>query len=894
MKNKKISYVLKMHSYIKKKRLFRSYALILCITLLCSFFQNDELVSAKAKRQQQNIVKVESDNDIDTTEYTLEDMSDVVKNVVYSSEKEPYCIVNDDIDVDNSVTVKNTDGSLTTHIFPYNIKENDGKRVRFVGKKIKTQKRDGYDYVDDSGNIVRRFSKDIDNGIKLENNNTSVELSPMGIVKKSEFQTKNRDYKLSKSIKGITYKDAFSENIDVEYIAEANGIKENIILDKYEGIHEFCFKINTNGLVPDTLFSNEGSIQLINPQNNKCEMVINPVYAFDSYSEENEDERHVTINNSMRLEQINNIEYKLIIDIDEEFLTSSSTVYPVTIDPAITIPSNQMENTMVFRDNPNERISWSTIMFVGRHNVEDYGMTEMYVRLKDISEYKYISPKNINSVTFNIYEWSGHTFPARIELYDLFSKNWQKDEINWNNRPSTCGVAQSYVDYPPSERWSNFDITNLFKKWLSYELKEGSGFSKDYGFCLKATPDNEHSRYYYSVNDSQRPPTITINYREDMSVSNDIYYLRNCEELVRYDGDNNEYHVPKYLDAHIDEEEAIVYPFKGQSNQEWKIEMDPKTGLYKLYNMYYYGFENLALDTATTKDGSKVDFWNADSTGSWIKYRLVKNSDNSYRIMPQYGEKNRALTFVNNDEDYISKCVFTEYKGLKSQKWILEKAPNFNMKQRTIDVNVVLDTTFRKAYGSKYMEKIKSEFSISNVPFQHVFNIDFNEKYINDYDHFKNKYCPVSDYAEACDPILCGTDCSKHHRGWEQGKNALIKYYTASDNPRGFAVGIVGTGLCYADDVYCEPTGGLTDPGGQYAIIPKPSASNWDNLGSIRRQQHEFTHFFGIDDGGNPCTVNQRCIMSGGFEHSVFSDIHNIWCENCMRNIHDFIEIYWK
>ena len=88
-----------------------------------------------AKEQHDFYTKSESIDDIDTTEYTLDDMTEVVKNIVYSSDATPYCLVTNDIDADNSVTVKNTDGSLTTHIFPYDVKENDGGCVRFIGKK---------------------------------------------------------------------------------------------------------------------------------------------------------------------------------------------------------------------------------------------------------------------------------------------------------------------------------------------------------------------------------------------------------------------------------------------------------------------------------------------------------------------------------------------------------------------------------------------------------------------------------------------------------------------------------------------------------------------------------------------------------------------------------------
>ena len=175
-----------------------------------------------------------------------------------------------------------------------------------------------------------------------------------------------------------------------------------------------------------------------------------------------------------------------------------------------------------------------------------------------------------------------------------------------------------------------------------------------------------------------------------------------------------------------------------------------------------------------------------------------------------------------------------------------------------------------------------------------IFNIAFNEIYINDYIYFKNSECPSIPEYDKCNSEICGMDCSKHHTGWEQGYIAL-QQYPPSINPRGFTVGIVGTSICNVNKKNeHHGVGGLALVGEQYSIIPKPSANHWNNLGSIRRQQHEYTHLFGIHDEGNPCTKNQRCIMSGGFDYSTLDELYNIWCENCMNNIHNFVESHWE
>lgn len=832
---------------------------------------NCSLIKAQ-KTNMQNIIKKESYYE----NYTLENMPDVVKSVVNRSNKKTVSLSKIDANKKNRVTLVNEDGTKTTHIFPYDIKYTKDNKINFISDKISFSNEKDYDYKNSDGDITKSFSKNIDTGVKIEHNGKSVKMYPLSALDKKMTPIKKNDtIKCNKKNNGIVYENIYTNNINIEYESAINGIKENIILSKYEGINVFSFIINTNGLIPQKMYAENDSIALLDPKSKNVEMIINQVYAFDSASNEI-DGKHVTLNNKISLEKTSNEnEYKLSVIVDKDYLQDEKTIYPVTIDPALTIPSGYIQNTMVYELSPNERNWWSSIMFVGKHNIENFGDCQMFIRYTDIDKDTYISPSFIEQVYFNIYEWSGHTYPATIELYDLSSKTWTYDGINYINKPSTYGTRQSHINYPPSNTWSRFDITNLFKSWLKNRLNEG-GFSNDYGFCLKATSDNLHSRYYYSSTDSKNPPTITISYREDTSVQNDVYYIKNK-------------HTNKYLDADIHyDDKVITYPFKGQANQEWRIEIDSETGLYKLYNLWF-GYDGKALDTDLFSGKSKVGLWPGNSNGAWVYYRLVKNRDGTYRIMTSYGQNNRALTSGNNAEEYITDCYFSNYTDSDEQKWILEKATLLNMPERTINVKVVIDQTYRNEYKS-YYSTIKKEFENANYAFKHIFNISFNQIYYAD-TNMPNYLCNNPVMYEGCNNI-CGTNCENHHRGWNRGLNTLMEHYPANSNPRDLVVGITATGLCYNAGGVHSSAGGLTLVGGQYAIIPKPIASHWNNIGSVRRQQHEFTHYFGLSDGPG-CTPNQRCIMNGGMDNIIFDNVGNIWCDSCKEKIKKFITQNW-
>lgn len=191
---------------------------------------------------------------------------------------------------------------------------------------------------------------------------------------------KNDTIKCNKKNNGIVYENIYTNNINIEYESAINGIKENIILSKYEGINVFSFIINTNGLIPQKLYAENDSIALLDPKSKNVEMIINQVYAFDSASNEI-DGKHVTLNNKISLEKTSNEnEYKLSVIVDKDYLQDEKTIYPVTIDPALTIPSGYIQNTMVYELSPNERNWWSSIMFVGKHNIENFGDCQMFYR----------------------------------------------------------------------------------------------------------------------------------------------------------------------------------------------------------------------------------------------------------------------------------------------------------------------------------------------------------------------------------------------------------------------------------------------------------------------------------------------------------------------------------
>ncbi len=208
----------------------------------------------------------------------LYNMPDVVKDAVFNEKNKPIALSEDGADNLNSVTVVNEDGTNTLHIFPYDIKYIENDKVKFISDVISKTSDKEYEYQNNDGDISRKFSTDFETGVELKYKNNKVKLAPLyeneGLVKCIESQD------------GIMYNNIYSDNISVKYTSALNGIKEDIILEKNEGINTFKFLLNTGGLEPETMSVEKDAIPLIDPDTGEVCMIIGQIYAYDSAYDE--------------------------------------------------------------------------------------------------------------------------------------------------------------------------------------------------------------------------------------------------------------------------------------------------------------------------------------------------------------------------------------------------------------------------------------------------------------------------------------------------------------------------------------------------------------------------------------------------------------------------------
>ena len=415
----------------------------------------------------------------------------------------------------NRLNFKLSDGSTTTYTFsePVLYKENGELKCKDLSieeQKNKEFKKDGYEYSNGQNDYNIHFSKDPNKGLKVSNNKYEYSISA-----KCEEETKitgapSEIKNENETVDVFDYKDIYGEGTLLRYYPQLNGIKEDIILNKYTEKNEFEFVLNTKDCYPE--ISDNGSLLLLDNETKEKVEEFTPVFAYDAKGNAYTQDKHYTKDCKYEIEKVNDLKYILTIKVSKEFLTSKDTVYPVTIDPVTNNISNSMDNSILsglaglVLDYSNDN------NFVGKKALK--GVYRSLIKFDMPSEIK--PGATINSAYYWAKELTGTSTDLNISAH-MVTNTWS-NSTKWRNQPSFTEAAfntnninnSANDDGGTDNSWFKFNVKNAVTSW-------NSGTTNN-GFVLKS--DAESSNNYrafaqleYSTS-SNRPYTV-INYTNE-------------------------------------------------------------------------------------------------------------------------------------------------------------------------------------------------------------------------------------------------------------------------------------------------------------------------------------------------------------------------------------------
>lgn len=528
---------------------------------------------------------------------------------------------------DNTIVFQNRDGTKTAYFFSNPVKYTDkngnvkDKRTKLDGTNIPNKYSNEYGYVNQQNDIKTYFPKQMaaNHGMLLESEDASVELIPIeatekkyvlqngSIVTPGEYISKNQtvitktrnNISTSNSITKIQtekltaqkanankvdindeltsitkdtvqYNGVFGSKTTLRYSSTFEGLKEDIVLSENTGVNNFRFRLKTNGL--SLVCGEDKQYYLADPLSGEYLVAIGELIVYDSNNriyknDEGEEYNHHYEVTTVKTDQ----EYILTVVVDEEFLNSSDTAYPVYIDPTMTVmPKGSVRDAAIYsggyafaNDEKIVKVGCSGSYGIGR------GLYNFPI-LNFNTDFILMYGNQISSARLKLYALpygssSSYDSSKTLSMYEFYSP-WSPSTVKWNNTsPYNYGTYISSANV--TSGWTSFDISYIVNKF-----KTDSDYTTDFeGVIIKANSESTSTwkKFVSSLNttySSTYRPYIEITYNDrptacSQVVSGATYYLKNY---------NN-----KYLDVYnagtTDNTRLLTYTFNGNANQQFKI-----------------------------------------------------------------------------------------------------------------------------------------------------------------------------------------------------------------------------------------------------------------------------------------------------------------------------------
>ena len=431
----------------------------------------------------------------------------------------------------NTVIFQNRDGSKTAYFYNTPVKytdENGIVRDKSSAITAYSGMYDGksYAYAMTDNDVKVYFSRIGTEGVKLASGGYDIEMVPMntGSLMIPSVSFENNDT--------VRYNNMYGLGTAIEYKTLLNGVKEDIVLSNYTGQNSFNFMLYTDGLA---LVENGGDFYLADNTGARVAS-IGKVIANDSGNK--------TVYGTMNYNTVKaGAQYMINISVDTAFLTASDTVYPVRIDPTVTIDQgdsgnvshNRIEDTGLYESGAYVSGLPSNIYPVGYYS-SGTGAGRMAIRFPmfvdpwsdDMSSYyQYLADLKgyqISSATLSLYAESveGST---TVSVYPMTST----PSYSSTGRECNTSIFNGYdEDYGDSISISStgrkyFDVTSIVWNWADYSFGNSDGgfssgkFDPTNGLIIKNNNESDglkavsfYSSMYYDPN---YQPNLSVTYR---------------------------------------------------------------------------------------------------------------------------------------------------------------------------------------------------------------------------------------------------------------------------------------------------------------------------------------------------------------------------------------------
>lgn len=402
---------------------------------------------------------------------------------------------------------------MYTYAYPVKYKDNYGK-IKDISLDVKRSSKKNVAFETKSNDIITEFSQKIDDGIKLHNEEVSIEMYPC--VDGSNMDAQTNDFKT------VTYE--INDNTSYDYALTYCGFKEDIVVEEYDGVEEYEFIIETNGL---HIYKINGSYCMVDEEG-KEKATIGDIIIFTA-DEKNNSFGEITVEELERGQR-----YKLVINIDGEYLKSKKTKYPIRIDPTVEITSSSTVSKAILDLTINSSSTsngTSGSLYVGYRN--NYGISRVLMSFPGLDLSPIANVASVTSATVEIRDLLCQAESMPMYCYAFCGAEWGEastwGEVKANSY--TTQFSNKTVSYgygetlSPKHRYS-FNITKAVKGWIlgNYDKKKGIIFKTS---NAKETSGTQLYKAFASYNRSEYKPSVKVVYTNVSGLNDNNSYCIN-------------------------------------------------------------------------------------------------------------------------------------------------------------------------------------------------------------------------------------------------------------------------------------------------------------------------------------------------------------------------------
>lgn len=395
-----------------------------------------------------------------------------------------------------TICYKNDDGTYSTYIYSSPIQYLDGNDYKLIDNSLIKSRNENYAYENKANCIKVYFPKELTTPLKIVNGSNYMEVSPdfdikgFSIAKKKIYKNMYNDI-----VEAIIYE---REDINLVFYATKAGIKSEICLNKNPKNNIFIFNIKT----PASSGTSANDKYIIFKDNDIQSVIYGPLVK-DSSDIINGDSNHFNIYSKIYL-NTNNVKQQVNIEISENMLNSSETVYPVRFDPSFEIYLDKLPDSAVSSQYPeNDRNEYLRNFCIIGESIKN-GTGELYMRYR-LRYFLDVQDSDIISTKYNIKRLYNTT--KEIPYLTQVNDQWSSINLKWIQKPSCTNDKIIGTNIP--NNYLEFDITDFAKACFSdnTSMTESLGLSLKKGgdYDVYATNDNTLYAPYTVITTSKAP-----------------------------------------------------------------------------------------------------------------------------------------------------------------------------------------------------------------------------------------------------------------------------------------------------------------------------------------------------------------------------------------------------